>query len=76
MRRNDRGEREPEGTHCAPSATPALTGSARGTLTAAEINAAYRTKVKKLHPDTGGGGDSDMMTALQGARDTLLAQIT
>ena len=48
-------------------------GLGSGDLTAAEIQAAYRSKVRKLHPDQGGSGDGDTMAALQEARDRLLA---
>ena len=51
-----------------------LLGLSRGPLTADKIIKAYRAKVKKLHPDQGGGGDSDTLTALQEARNALLKE--
>jgi hypothetical protein len=53
-----------------------LLGLRRDKLTVNEIQAAYRTKVKQLHPDQGGGGDSDVMPTLQAARDHLLRLAT
>ena len=37
-----------------------------------DIAAAYREKAMRLHPDQGGGGDGDVMTALRKARDVLV----
>ena len=51
-----------------------MLGLGSGTLAAATVNAAYRAKALKLHPDAGGGGDSDTMTALKRARDALLKE--
>ena len=42
------------------------------TLTAVEIEGAYRKKVMLHHPDTGGARDPDLMPTLQYARDLLL----
>lgn len=42
---------------------------------AAEVRAAYRRRVRELHPDHGGGGDGAVMRALQDARAEALAAI-
>ena len=42
------------------------------TLTADEIESAYRKKVMLHHPDRGGARDPDLMPSLKAARDLLL----
>jgi hypothetical protein len=46
-------------------------GVERG-ATRAEIQRAFRTKARELHPDVSGGDTTDAMAALSAARDDLL----